>query len=135
MSIGITDNKHYTEIADAIRKKLGNESKYKPEEMAAAILSIVGGGGAVSIFESSASGEVQKMPEGTASDEFTVNFISESIGSVWAGEPRTDVAVEFTTIFENSCSGSVWSGEPRADVETSFDLEFETQVTAELQEE
>lgn len=44
MSIGITDNKYYIEIAAAIREKLGTDLKYKPEEMAAAIRSITGGG-------------------------------------------------------------------------------------------
>lgn len=36
----ITDNKHYTDIAAAIREKNGGAETYKPEEMAAAVLAI-----------------------------------------------------------------------------------------------
>lgn len=45
MAIVTTDNKYYSEIASAIREKLGSTVLYKPSEMAAAILSISGGGG------------------------------------------------------------------------------------------
>ncbi len=40
-----TDDKHYGDIADAIRDKLGTTDGYKPEDMAAAVQSISGGGG------------------------------------------------------------------------------------------
>ncbi len=40
-----TDNKHYGDIANAIRTKLGVEDTYKPHEMAEAVLSIDGGSG------------------------------------------------------------------------------------------
>lgn len=40
MTIGITDNKHYTDIASAIRTKLNTTSLYKPAQMASAILDI-----------------------------------------------------------------------------------------------
>lgn len=43
MSIGITDNQHYSDIADAIRYK-GVTGTFKPSEMAAAITSIPSGG-------------------------------------------------------------------------------------------
>ena len=36
----ITDNKHYTDIAAAIREKTGAVTEYKPEEMAAAVLAM-----------------------------------------------------------------------------------------------
>lgn len=45
MSKVLTDPAFYTEIADAIRSKLGGSTKYKPSEMAAAILAISSGGG------------------------------------------------------------------------------------------
>lgn len=40
----LTDNKHYSDIADAIRAKNGTEDTYKPSEMAAAIGAIEAGG-------------------------------------------------------------------------------------------
>lgn len=40
MAIKITDDKHYTDIAAAIRAKNGEETTYKPSEMAAAIEAI-----------------------------------------------------------------------------------------------
>lgn len=40
MSYIITDNKHYKNIAKALRSKLQTDRKYKPEEMATAITSI-----------------------------------------------------------------------------------------------
>lgn len=43
MAIVITDDKHYTDIAAAIRGKNGEETTYKPSEMAAAIEAITGG--------------------------------------------------------------------------------------------
>ena len=53
MSLIITDNKHYSDIADAIRTKLSTVITYTPEEMASAIMTISGGGiqptGSVSI--------------------------------------------------------------------------------------
>jgi hypothetical protein len=41
---GITDSRHYEDIADAIRAKNGTGNKYYPSEMAAAIREIQGGG-------------------------------------------------------------------------------------------
>lgn len=40
MAIVITNDKHYTDIANAIREKNGGETKYLPSEMAAAITEI-----------------------------------------------------------------------------------------------
>lgn len=112
MSIGITDNKYYADIANAIRSKLGNEVTYRPEEMAAAILQIVTGGGG-SMFESNAKGKEVPMPEGAASDKFTLDFVSSVIGSVWSGEPRADVATSFDLDFETSAVGYVESEAPQ----------------------
>ena len=41
---GITDSRHYEDIADAIRAKNGTKASYYPSEMAAAILEIQGSG-------------------------------------------------------------------------------------------
>lgn len=45
MSIVITDNQHYADIANALREKNGSAQMYKPSEMAAAILAISSGSG------------------------------------------------------------------------------------------
>lgn len=45
MSLIITDNQHYSSIADAIRTKLGTNEAFLPAQMASAIMSISGGGG------------------------------------------------------------------------------------------
>ncbi len=45
MAIVVTDSKHYADIAAAIRSKNGEQTKYKPAQMAAAIKNISGGGG------------------------------------------------------------------------------------------
>ena len=44
MAIITTDNQHYHDIADAIREKNGTQNTYKPEQMAAAVRAIDGGG-------------------------------------------------------------------------------------------
>lgn len=45
MSLGITDDAHYTAIASAIRAKVGTDSTYAPSQMASAIEGIQAGGG------------------------------------------------------------------------------------------
>ena len=45
----LTDNKHYTDIADAIRAKNGTDNTYKPSEMADAIEAITTGGSDVGL--------------------------------------------------------------------------------------
>ena len=45
MGLIITNQQHYSDIADAIRTKLGTAETFQPAEMASAILSISGGGG------------------------------------------------------------------------------------------
>lgn len=45
MAIVATNNRYYADIAAAIRSKNGEQTKYKPEQMAAAIKNISGGGG------------------------------------------------------------------------------------------
>lgn len=44
MAFVVTDSRYYAEIANAIREKLGSTDLYTPAQMAAAILSISGGG-------------------------------------------------------------------------------------------
>lgn len=47
MAIVTTDNKHYTDIAEAIRTKNGSSTTYKPSEMAAAIKAIESSSGEI----------------------------------------------------------------------------------------
>lgn len=47
MSTIVTDDKHYSDIANAIRAKNETNNKYKPSEMAAAINAIEAGGGSI----------------------------------------------------------------------------------------
>ncbi|MBQ1449367.1 MAG: hypothetical protein IIZ12_00320 [Eggerthellaceae bacterium] len=47
MTTILTDNQHYSDIADAIREQLGVQTTYLPSEMAAAILTIEGGGSSI----------------------------------------------------------------------------------------
>lgn len=48
MAIVTTDNQNYSDIADAIRSKLGGSNQlFTPSQMASAIMSIAGGGGIV----------------------------------------------------------------------------------------
>jgi hypothetical protein len=65
---GITDSRHYEDIADAIRAKNGKESKYYPSEMAAAILAIQG------------TGEGGESGGGTGGKEIASLNIYENIG-------------------------------------------------------
>lgn len=44
MSLITTDSVHYQDIADAIRYQNGGSATYRPDQMAAAILAISGGG-------------------------------------------------------------------------------------------
>ena len=45
-----TNDKHYGDIADAIRDKLGTTDGYKPEDMAAAVGDIESGGGGPTVY-------------------------------------------------------------------------------------
>ena len=49
MALVLTDSKNYTDIANAIREKIGSADTFLPSEMADAILEISGGGGGASI--------------------------------------------------------------------------------------
>lgn len=56
-----TDNKHYGDIANAIRAKLGAEDTYKPDEMADAILDISSGGDPYEIINSIINGSIVEL--------------------------------------------------------------------------
>lgn len=76
MAIVTTDNKHYSDIAEAIRNK-GVSGSFKPEQMAAAIESIEGGGGSL-------PSSINKLDGGSftvASDTDVRNYsISHNLG-------------------------------------------------------
>ena len=44
MAIVYTDNQHYSDIASALRAKLGVQAQFKPEDMASAVVNIPTGG-------------------------------------------------------------------------------------------
>lgn len=66
MSIVYTDNSNYNGIAAAIRAKLGVQTQYKPDEMAAAISTIDGGGTISSVIKPSNNRKSQALYETTS---------------------------------------------------------------------
>lgn len=90
MSKGLVTDQYLTDIADAIRSKLGGSDTYTPAEMAAAISSISSGGGSV-----------------TVTDEANATGITCVITT--SGEPTPPTPVEtWETIYEvNSKAPSV----------------------------
>lgn len=51
MAVVLTDDAHYQAIAEAIRSKNGEATKYKPAEMAAAIAQIETGGVKIHLYD------------------------------------------------------------------------------------
>lgn len=51
MSYGLTNSEHYKDIASAIRTKSGGTTKYKPSQMADAILELTGSGSGYPVAE------------------------------------------------------------------------------------
>lgn len=82
MAKGITDSQHYTNIAAAIRSKNGEESTYKPSEMAAAILALVAGGGEGS--------EVKKVSSVNVYESIGMFVITYEDGTVVTGNATFD---------------------------------------------
>ena len=86
MAKGITDSRHYTDIAAAIRSKNGEESTYKPSEMAAAILALVAGGG-----EGGGEGsEVKKVSSVNVYESIGMFVITYEDGTVVTGNATFD---------------------------------------------
>lgn len=82
MSLIITDNQHYSSIADAIRTKLGTNEAFLPAQMASAIMSISGGGGIT--------------PSGTYSVSSNGTFDITSYASVDVNVPEHPYAAKYT---------------------------------------
>lgn len=80
MAIKITDDKHYTDIAAAIRSQNGEEATYKPSEMAAAILALVAGEG----------GEVKKVSSVNVYESIGMFVITYEDGTVVTGNATFD---------------------------------------------
>jgi hypothetical protein len=70
-----TDDKHYGDIADAIRDKLGTTDRYKPEDMAAAVGDIESGGGGAKI----ATGSFTQVSTSVSTPEITHNLGTKKI--------------------------------------------------------
>lgn len=82
MAIVITDEKHYTDIAAAIRSKSGEEATYKPSEMAAAILALVARDGE--------GGEVKKVASVNVYESIGMFVITYEDGTVVTGNATFD---------------------------------------------
>ena len=77
MSIAITNDQNYSNIAAAIRAKLGVQTEYKPSEMAGAITSIPSGGGGSLTSHNFTSSEGTKTLDRTGSiGDMTFSFNS-----------------------------------------------------------
>lgn len=83
MAIVITDEKHYTDIAAAIRSQNGEETTYKPSEMAAAILALVAGGGGE-------GSEVKKVASVNVYESIGMFVITYEDGTVVTGNATFD---------------------------------------------
>ena len=80
MSIVLTDSKHYTDIANAIREKNGKTDTYKPSEMAAAIEEISGGGGGSALDYTVTVNDADGQPRAIYSVKNGVGNIAEPSG-------------------------------------------------------
>ena len=74
MSKVLTDNKHYTDIAAAIREKNGTDDKYKPAEMADAIAAIETGGGDLPEEAFNITGDCNYRFSGNGWNWFLINY-------------------------------------------------------------
>lgn len=83
MAIVITDEKHYADIASAIRTQNGEEATYKPSEMAAAILALVAGGG-------EGGSEVKKVSSVNVYESIGMFVITYEDGTVVTGNATFD---------------------------------------------
>lgn len=109
MAIVTTDNKYYAEIAAAIREKLGSTDLYTPAQMAAAILSISGGGsglpdGYVELAYIQSSG-TQYIDTGiSGKTTVTAEFTVQATGSI-ENSPFISNAGESTMVMWYAFSG------------------------------
>lgn len=85
MAKGITDSQHYTSIASAIRSKNGEETAYKPSEMAAAILALVLGEGG-----GEGGSEVKKVASVNVYESIGMFVITYEDGTVVTGNATFD---------------------------------------------
>jgi hypothetical protein len=105
MSRVVTDSKHYTDIANALREAAGTEATYKPEDMAANISGLYGkgykdGGNGVLSYATNIDYMFHEavFPEGTELEVYVPNFID---GMDWVANTTTGL-VKLTLRCDNT---------------------------------
>lgn len=106
----MTDNKYYTEIANAIREKNGSSDKYTPAQMAEAILAISGGG---------------LLPEGYTRLNYIESTGTQYIDTGFKPNQNTRVCVKFQGVGSISATNTVY-GARTAWVDDMSTLELTT---------
>lgn len=103
MSTIVTDNKHYSDIANAIRAKNETNTTYKPSEMALAIRAIEGGGIPCTLtVETAAGAEVtatlgNKTVSATANSNGVATLVLKKEGA-WTVTATLDGETKSTTV-------------------------------------
>ena len=125
MSLIVTDNQHYNDIADAIRSKSSTSTTYLPGEMATAILNIPTTGTLQTLTKSYTPTESQQTEVITASSGYngiekvnlTVGAISSTyVGSGIARKSSTDLTASGATVtapsgyYASSATKTITSG-------------------------
>ena len=98
MSYIITDNKHYTNIANAIREKLQVDTEYYPEDMAAAITGIP----ATSDGTDSPVGGIWFLNPDDNGNVTKIKYVNYNISSLSLAGLPTDKSYLKEVVFENS---------------------------------
>ena len=81
-TIVLTNNQYYGEIADAIREKNGEETTYKPNQMAAAITALGSGNtGLQNLVDGSAVGSVRGIDTATENENYTIGRDAVALGT------------------------------------------------------
>ena len=130
MALVLTNDKHYSDIAAAIRSKNGGSTKYKPEEMAAAIQAIEGGGSdieLVSVTVTPTDEEQTITPDaGKAFNKVIVE--AAEVGS--GGETAKTTAIDYSNYASGTFTETLDTGE---DITYNVTLDSEgkpTQITS-----
>lgn len=124
MGIVTTDNKYYSDIADAIREKNGESTLYLPSEMAPAILAIEGNSGYTVTVRNCGANATVTAKHGNRQDTVTADsngtavfddltkgvwvFMTEAQEKTFFAEILTDVELDFNvTPFNPSPNGLI----------------------------
>lgn len=102
MALIITDNQHYSNIASAIRTKLGTNETFAPAEMASAIMSISGGGsGSDTLVVTLSYNETTEMWEPNKTiTEIDEAYVAGKVITVDTDQPPSDVVADGEVVTE-----------------------------------